>query len=84
MKSNDAAGGQLLATRTTSSAPVYRVLDDSRERSSNLVMLSVVAAAIVALYVAMFVSVYLWSRYAPLFSPDSVGNSATVEATPWR
>ncbi|WP_422295448.1 hypothetical protein [Candidatus Binatus sp.] len=42
-----------------------------------------VVVAIVALYAAMFASVYLWSRYAPIFPPDGVENSATVEAMPW-
>jgi hypothetical protein len=83
MKSNDAAGSPLLPTRMTSSVPVYTGLDDPRERSTNAVMLLAVIAAIVALYAAMFASVYLWSRHAPIFPPDTVENSATVEAMPW-
>lgn len=83
MKSNDAAGSQLLPTRITSSVPVYNGIDDPRERSTNAVMLLAVVAAIVALYAAMFASVYLWSRYAPMFPPDTGENSATVVAMPW-
>lgn len=83
MKSNDAAGSQLLPTRKTCSTSVYQGLDDPRERPTNMVMLSLVVVAIVALYAAMFASVYLWSRYAPIFPPDGVENSATVEAMPW-
>jgi hypothetical protein len=82
MKSNDAAGSHLLPSRMTSSAPVYNGLGDPGERSTNAVMLLVVVVAIVALYAAMFASVYLWSRYAPVFPPDTGDIAANVGAIP--
>ena len=83
VKSNEAAGSQLLPTRMTCSTSVYHSVDDPRERPTDMVMLSLVIVAIVALYAAMFASVYLWSRYAPIFPPGVVENSPTVEAMPW-
>ncbi|MFZ2061762.1 MAG: hypothetical protein WAU82_12175 [Candidatus Binatus sp.] len=67
----------------TCSTAVYQGVDDPRERPTTIVMLSLVIVAIVALYAAMFASVYLWSRYAPIFPPSVVENSPTVEAMPW-
>jgi hypothetical protein len=44
-----------------------RCFDDLKERAMDAVTLLAVVAAIVALNVVMFVGVYRWSRYAPIF-----------------
>jgi hypothetical protein len=35
------------------------------------------------LYVVMFVALYRWSRYAPIFLPDAAAGPAIEEAMPW-
>ena len=84
MKSNYAGQSQLSRTTTMSSVPaVDRGLGNQKEPAKTTATLSAAVAAIFALYAVMFLSVYLWSRYAPVFPPDSVEGPAIVEAMPW-
>ena len=59
-------------------------LDNLKKRTTDAVMLSAVIAATVALYVVMLVSVYRWSRYAPIFPPDGAAGPAIGESIEWQ
>jgi hypothetical protein len=61
----------------------FRGFDDLKERAVTDVVLSAGFAAIVLLYVVMFVALYRWSRYAPIFLPDAAAGPAIEEAMPW-
>jgi hypothetical protein len=59
----------------------HRASDDLKERVVTDLVLWAGLAAIVALCVMMSMGLYYWSRYAPLFPPDT--GSAMEEAIPW-
>jgi hypothetical protein len=80
MKTTFCGHHALLRNTTMSHVPCYQDLDDLKERVMDVVTLLAVIAAIVALNAVMFVAVYRWSRYAPIFPPDGSG-PAIVE--PW-
>jgi hypothetical protein len=56
--------------------------DDLKERLETDMVVSAVFAAILALCVVMFVGLYNWSRYAPVFPPDAAG-SPIEKTMPW-
>jgi hypothetical protein len=56
--------------------------DDLKERLETDVVVSAGFAAVLALCVVMFVGLYNWSRYPPIFPPDAAG-SPIEEAIPW-
>jgi hypothetical protein len=80
MKSKLDEESHLLGTATTLHRPGRS--DDLKERLETGVVVSAGFAAILALCVVMFVGLYNWSRYAPIFPPDAAG-SPIEEAMPW-
>ncbi len=79
MKSINGSGIHQLRTITMPHVPGhYRGSDDLAERAT-AVTLSAVVAAIIALYAVMFVALYHWSRYAPIFPPDGAAETAIVQ-----
>jgi hypothetical protein len=61
----------------------HLVSDDLKERVETDAVLSAAILAILALCIAMFVGLYYWTRYAPVFSPDHGGVPAVEESIPW-
>ena len=57
----------------------YWDFDDLRKRVISAVPLTLAVAAIIALYVLMFLGVYRWSLYAPIFPPDATGGPAITQ-----
>jgi hypothetical protein len=86
MKSSHAITAQLLPTSTMSPVrDVYRGFDDGKKRVTDALTLSTLVAAILVLYTVLFASAYLWSRYAPIFSPDFSDGPAIAETIPsWQ
>jgi hypothetical protein len=83
MKSIHLGNSPLLRTSTISNVPGhYRSLDDLKERGKDVATLSAVVAVIILLYAVMFVGLYRWSRYAPVF-PDGAAGSTTTEQVPY-
>lgn len=72
---------ELLATSSVLAR--FRGFDDLKERAMTDVVVSAGFAAIVLLYVVMFVALYRWSRYAPIFPSDAAAGQAMEEAMPW-
>jgi hypothetical protein len=61
-----------------------RVSNDLKERLETDVVLSAGFAAILALSVVMFVWLYNWGRYAPLFLHQGTGVPAIEQTIPWQ
>jgi hypothetical protein len=80
MKSRHFEGSRLLGTTTM---PYEPVSEDLKERVETDLVLSAGVAAILAVCVAMFVGVYCWSQYAPLFSTSGADVPAIQETIPW-
>ena len=80
MKSKLDEKSHLLGTATTVHEPGR--YDGLKERLETDVVVSAFLVAILALCVVMFVGLYNWSRYAPIFPPDAAG-SPIEEAMPW-
>jgi hypothetical protein len=45
--------------------------ENAKTRTMTDAVLAALNATIIALYAAMFLGLYRWSHYAPLFAPDS-------------
>jgi hypothetical protein len=60
-----------------------RGLDDLKEREKDVATLAAVVAVIIALYAVMFVALYRWSRYAPLFPQDGAAGPTITEQMPY-
>ena len=76
--------GKNYPLRTTAISRVlarFRSSDDLKERAMTDVVLSAGFVVVVVLYVVMFVGLYRWSRYAPIFPPDN--GSSIGDAMPW-
>jgi hypothetical protein len=57
--------------------------DDAKERLETDVVVSAGFASILALCVVMFVGLYNWSHYAPIFGPDLGAQQAIEQPVPW-
>ena len=80
MKSMHDGESRLLQTASILRALArLRRVGEVRETAITDVTLTAAFAAFVLIYVAMFVALYMWSRYAPLFPSDSaagpIGNA---------
>ncbi|HKN00255.1 MAG TPA: hypothetical protein VJX23_07035 [Candidatus Binataceae bacterium] len=84
MKSIQDEKSLLLGTaKTPHESGRHIVSDDLKERLETDVVVSAGFAVIVALCVVMFVGLYRWSRYAPIFPPDGAAGPAIEETIPW-
>jgi hypothetical protein len=84
MKSTHAGKSHLLRTTTISGVLArLRGSDDLKERAMTDVVLSAGFVVVVVLYVVMFVGLYRWSRYAPIFPPDGAAGPPIEETMPW-
>ena len=54
----------------------YEGFDGLKERATNAVILTLVAAAVVVLCAVMGIGFYRWSRYALIFAPDGAAGPA--------
>jgi hypothetical protein len=61
-----------------------RGFDDPKERVMTDAVLSVGFAIVVVLYVVMFVGLYRWRRYAPIFAPNDAAGPPIAEVMPWQ
>lgn len=72
MKSIQGGDSHLFPTTTISRVLArFRRFGEVEDTAITDVTLTAAFAAFVLIYVVMFVALYLWSRYAPLFPPDS-------------
>jgi hypothetical protein len=66
---DEAKGGFFKATIRT--GPAHHGFDDASEILAAAVTWTIVLALVLGLYAVMFLALYRWSHYAPVFSPDS-------------
>ena len=81
MKSTEGGRSHLLQTTMMAHVP-SRGLDDLKEREKDIATLAAVVAVIIALYAVMFVALYRWNRYAPLFPPDGADGPSIMAPIP--
>jgi hypothetical protein len=80
MKSIYGAENHLLRATAMAQVPVrYRAFDDRKERAIDAVTFSALVAAIVVLCAVMFVGLYRWSHYSPIFPPDDADGPAITQ-----
>ena len=79
MKSIDREKSPFARTIMISHAADYFHFDGLKERVMIALAWSAGVAVIVALYTVMFIALYRWSRYAPIF-PDGAARAAIEEA----
>ena len=81
MKSIDGGKSHLFRTTMMSHVP-SRSLNDLKERERDIATLAAVVAVIIALYAVMFLALYRWSRYAPIFPADGAVGPTITEPIP--
>jgi len=84
MKSiQDEKSRHLETAKTPHESGRHIISDDLKERLETDVVVSAGFAAILALCVVMFVGLYSWSRYAPIFAPDRGAGVPIQETMLW-
>ena len=84
MKSIHGGKSHLLRNTTISRVLArFRGFSDLKGRAMTEAALSAGFGAVVVLYVVMFVALYHWSHYAPIFPPDGTAEPSILEAMPW-